>query len=84
MPAHNNGGLDAPAEYAVVIRLLEDHAQPVTRDELYAARSDIGTERLDAAITRLAEAQVVRAEGDDHIRSSPALSRLDNLQLIAI
>jgi hypothetical protein len=83
MPAHNNDGLDAAAEYAVVIRLLEDHTRPVPRHELYAARADIGGERLDAAIVSLAEAQVVTTEGDS-VRSAPALERLDDLRLIAI
>ncbi len=83
MPAHNNGGLDAAAEYAVVIRLLEDHTQPVTRYELYATRADIGAERLDAAILSLTEAQVVRTERDG-VRSAPALQRLDDLRLVAI
>jgi hypothetical protein len=83
MPAHNNGGLDAAAEYAVVIRLLEDHTQPATRNELYKTRADIGAERLDAAILSLAEAQVVRTEGDG-VRSAPALERLDELRLVAI
>jgi hypothetical protein len=83
MPAHNNGDLDATAEHAVVVRLLEDHAESVTRDELYATRSDINSERLDAAILSLAAAEVVSTEGD-HIRSAPALIRLDDLRLIAI
>jgi hypothetical protein len=83
MPAHNIGGLDAAAEYAVVLRLLEDHTEPVTRDELYRARTDIGPQRLDAAILSLAEAQVVKAEGDG-VRSAPALQRLDELRLVAI
>ncbi len=83
MPAHNNGGLDTPAEYAVVVRLLEDQAEPVSRDELYSSRREIGVERLDAAITSLAEAEVVRTEGSQ-VRSAPALQRLDDLQLIAI
>jgi hypothetical protein len=83
MPDHNNGGLDTPAERAVVVRLLEDHAEPVTRDELQATRTDIGVERLDAAIVSLSEAEVVRTEGD-HVRSAPALRRLDDLRLIAI
>jgi hypothetical protein len=83
MPAHNNGGLDVAAEHAVVIRLLEDHTQPVSRDELYATRDDIGRERLEGAIVSLAEAEVVRTEGDS-LRSAPALQRLDALQLVAI
>jgi len=83
MPAHNNDGLDVAAEYAVVIRLLEDHSQPVIRDELHATRADIGAERLDAAVLSLAEAQVLRTEGDS-IRSAPALRRLDDLRLVAI
>jgi len=83
MPAHNNGDLDFTAEHAVVIRLLEDHTQPVTRDELHATRPDIAAERLDAAILSLANAQVVRTEGD-RVRSAPALQRLDDLRLVAI
>ncbi len=83
MPAHNNGGLDVAAQYAVVIRLIEDHTQPVTRDELYATRGDIGRERLDGAIDSLAEAEIVRMEGDS-VRSAPALQRLDDLRLVAI
>jgi hypothetical protein len=83
MPVHNNGGLDSPAERAVVVRLLEDYEQPVTRDELYSTRADIGAERLDAAIISLTEAQVVRADGGS-VRTAPALRRLDDLRLIAI
>jgi hypothetical protein len=83
MPAHNNGGLDTAAQRVIVVRLLEDHAQPVTREELHTARPDIGVDRLDAAVISLAEAEVVRADGEQ-IRSAPALKRLDDLQLVAI
>ncbi len=83
MPAHNNAGLDAPAERAVVVRLLEDHEQPVTRDELHATREDIAPGRLDAAILSLAEADILKTEGTS-VRSAPALKRLDDLRLVAI
>jgi hypothetical protein len=83
MPAYDTGGVDAAAEHAIVIRLREDHTQPVLRRELYAIRPDIGAARLDNAIISLTEAQVVRAEGNG-VRSAPALQRLDDLRLIAI
>jgi hypothetical protein len=83
MPAHNTGGLDAAAHYAVVIRLLEDHTLPVTRAELYATRSDIDAERLDAAVVQLTEKQVVQVDGDS-VSSAPALQHLDELGLVAI
>jgi hypothetical protein len=83
MPAHNTGGLDAAAEYAVVIRLLEDHTQPVSRAELYTTRSDIGAVRLEAAIIQLVANQLVLAD-ESSVRSAPALQHLDELRLIAI
>jgi hypothetical protein len=83
MPAHTSGGLDDVAERAVLLRLLEDHAQPVSRRELYAERDDIGADRLAAAIDSLRAAEVLRVE-DEAIRSAPALQRLDGLRLIAI
>jgi len=83
MPAHNIGGLDTAAQRVVVVRLLEDHAQPVTRKELHAARPDIGADRPDAAVISLAEAEVVQADGEQ-VSSAPALKRLDHLQLVAI
>jgi hypothetical protein len=83
MPAHNNGGLDTAAQRLIVVRLLEDHARPVSREELHTARPDIGADRLDAAVDSLAEAQVVQADGLQ-VSSTPALKRLDDLQLVAI
>ncbi len=82
MPGHNNG-LDTAAERVVLLRLLEDHERPVMREELHTARPDIGADRLDAAVLSLAEAQVVRADGEQ-VSSAPALKRLDDLQLVAI
>jgi len=63
--------------------LREDHERPVTREELHAARSDIGADRLDVAVISLAEAEVVLADGQQ-VSSAPALKRLDDLQLVAI
>jgi hypothetical protein len=83
MPAHNNADLDAAAEHAVVVRLLEDHELAVTRDELYAAQPDLGVERLDAAVLSLAEVKVVLVTVGS-VRSTPALQRLDELRLLAI
>jgi len=83
MPANTSGELDDIAERAVILRLLEDHTRPVSRDELYAERQDIGADRLAAAILSLSEAEVLRAE-DQQVQSAPALKRLDELRLVAI
>lgn len=83
MPANTTGESDDAAERAVVLRLLEDHDRPVSRDELCAERGDIGAERFAAAISALDAAEVLRVEGET-IRSAPALQRLDGLRFIAI
>jgi hypothetical protein len=71
-------------ERAVVLQLLrDDHGQSWSRAEL---ASELGGEAaaIEAALSRLHRAGVVRLDDDDQISASPTTRRLDDLEPIGL
>lgn len=84
MRTHDTGALDAEAERAVVVRLLEDTTQPVPADKLYSPNApNIDAARLRAAVASLEAVGVVTTDPEG-VRVAPSLRRLDDLRLVAI
>jgi hypothetical protein len=84
MPADpTDAPLDVDAESAIVARLL-DPPDACTITELQTTITDVSDERVDAAITSLAVAGVIRATYGGGVHPTPALARLDRLGLIAL
>jgi hypothetical protein len=77
------GGSDPerPAEYLVVIQVL-GRARGRERERMYRAL-DFGPADIDAAIANLERAGVLTTAGR-LVKASPALARLEHLDLIAV
>jgi hypothetical protein len=73
-----------PVERAVVLQILrDDHAARWSRAELAREMPDFAPAVLTAALERLEHAGVVRLHGP-RLAASPAVRRLDELELIAV
>jgi hypothetical protein len=83
MPPKPTDALDAAAEVSVVARLL-DPPEAHTIAELHALITDVPAERIDAAVTSLVVAEVVRAGHGGTVDPASALRRLDALGLIGL
>ena len=70
-----------PAEYLVVIQVL-GRTRGRERERMYRAL-DFGNAEIDAAIASLERAGVLTTAGR-LVKASPALARLDGLDLIAV
>ncbi len=70
------------AQYLVVIEVL-NRAHGRERERMYRTLRTHGREDIDAAIASLEQAGVVTVSGQT-IKASPALARLEQLNLIAV
>jgi hypothetical protein len=83
MPADpTDAPLDIDAESAIVARLL-DPPDARTITELQATIKDVPDDRVDAAVASLVVAGVIGASSGGGVHPSSALTRLDQLGLIA-
>jgi hypothetical protein len=74
--------IDARTERLIVLQLIgSQHA--IERVRLYESFGDIETARLEAAVARLALAGVIDARATK-LASTPALQRLNRLQMICL
>jgi hypothetical protein len=73
---------DAPAEAAVVLQLT-GRVAALSREQLLEALDDISPERVDAALDRLAEVDVVRLTARS-VHAGACLQRIDALGLICV
>jgi hypothetical protein len=78
-----DASLDAHAQCAVVIQFLEPPDAHSLAD-LHATIGDVPVARIDAAVTALIEAGVLARISHGALSASAALTRLDNLGLIAV
>jgi hypothetical protein len=75
--------LDLDAEPAIVSRLL-DPPDAHTLAELHSSITDVSDQRIDAAVTSLAMAGVLRGSHARTIYATDALLRLDVLGMIGV
>jgi hypothetical protein len=84
MPADpTDAPLDVDAETAVIARLL-DPPDAHTLAELHAMIAGIPAERVDAAVTSLVIAGVIRGSHGRTLHATTALLRLDALGMIGL
>jgi hypothetical protein len=82
-PKPTDAPLDGPAEVSVITRLL-DPPEARTIAQLHALITDMPAERVDAAVTSLIVAEVIRAGHGGTVQAASALDRLDALGLVAL
>jgi hypothetical protein len=83
MPGEPTSTLDLDAERAVVSRLL-DPPDAHTLAELHSSITDVSDQRIDAAVTSLVMAGVLRGSHARSVYATDALLRLDVLGMIGV
>jgi hypothetical protein len=73
---------DAPAQAAVVLQLI-DRTAALPLEQLHHALRDVSADRITAALSSLAEVDVVRLTALS-VYPSAALQRLDALNMICV
>ncbi len=82
MPGQDTGGIDTPAEQAIILQVLDPTTEH-TRLELQTNLKDFEKARVDAAILSLQRAGVIHVDART-LYPTVALQRLDVLGLICI